>query len=148
MWIFVFQFGIIDISCICKRVFVRIYDFWRIVFGFGVIPSINLFLLCRIRFGISIGKSSVIIFLRMKSITPRLGCCGEDDLPSPRVCARMLPRSIVCRQSRPREIHFLYVTSGASCQLVSEPCTDHTLEIHSRSGSVSVHFSATALRLC
>ena len=65
---FVFQFGNIDISCICKRFFVRIYDFWRIVFEFGGIPSINLFLLFRIRFGISIGKISVNIFLRMKSI--------------------------------------------------------------------------------
>jgi len=65
---FVFQFGIIDISCICNRFFVRNYDFWRIVFGFGGIPSINLFLLYRIRFGISIGEIIVIIFFRMKSI--------------------------------------------------------------------------------
>ena len=65
---FVVQFGNIEISCICKRFFVRIYDFWRIVFGFKVIPSINLLMLCRIRFGISIGESSVNIFLRMKSI--------------------------------------------------------------------------------
>ena len=65
---FVFQFGIIDISCICNRFFVRNYDFWRIVFGFGGIPRINLFLLYRIRFGISIGEIIVIIFFRMKSI--------------------------------------------------------------------------------
>ena len=65
---FVVQFGNIDISCICKRFFVRIYDFWRIVFGFKGIPSLKLLLLCRIRFGISIGEISVNIFLRMKSI--------------------------------------------------------------------------------
>ena len=65
---FVVQFGNIEISCICKRFFVRIYDFWRIVLGFKGIPSLNLLLLCQIRVGISIGEISVNFFLRKKTI--------------------------------------------------------------------------------
>ena len=62
------------------------------------------------------------------------------------VCARACCRAALQPANRPYEIHIRFLISGATRQLISEPCTDHTLEIHSRSGPVSVHSFTTALR--
>ena len=68
LWILFFSLGILTSAAFARGFSLGFMTSGELFFEFGGIPSINLFLLYRIRFGISIGKISVNIFLRMKSI--------------------------------------------------------------------------------